>query len=80
MQITEGAGGFAAFWTARSGLRDGQNTMIIKPARCGRWATQGGKNTSMRLPDFSLQVKGLFVAVPQIEHNWTPHRPAPPQT
>jgi hypothetical protein len=33
MQITEGAGGFAAFWTARSGLRDGQNTMIIKPAR-----------------------------------------------
>jgi hypothetical protein len=34
----------------------------------------------MRLPDFSLQVKGFFVAVPQIEHNWTPHRPLPPQT
>jgi hypothetical protein len=32
---------------------------------------------SMRLPAFSRRVNALFVAVPQIEHNWTAHRPAP---
>jgi hypothetical protein len=37
-------------------------------------------NTSIRLPDFRHQVNAFFAAVPQIERNWTAHRPAPPKT
>jgi hypothetical protein len=84
MQITEGKGGFAAIWGGRSRVK-GTATDAVKHHYyqgnwCGRRVTAGGKNMSMRLPDFLLQVKGLFVAVPQIEHNWTPHRPVPHQT
>src|SRR5471032_2809593 len=81
IQITEGNRGFAAFSIPTIGIKRRHKTPLLSRQRGrGRRATAGGKNTSMRLPDFSLRVKGLFVAVPQIEHNWTPHRPPPPQT
>jgi len=33
---------------------------------------------SIRLPDMGRQV--MFVAVPQIDHNWTTNRPGIPKT
>jgi hypothetical protein len=80
MQVTEAGGGFAARWQPRSGIKGRRKYHHYQANRVRPKRHSQRQIASMRLPDFSLRVKGLFVAVPQIEHNWTPHRPVPPQT
>jgi hypothetical protein len=79
-QITEARTGLRQFGAVDQGVKGPDKTHqyqwnLVRPS-----GHRGSKNTSTRLPDLSLQVKGLLVAVPQIDHNWTPHRLAPPQT
>jgi hypothetical protein len=66
MEITEAQSGLAAAWNPMTlGLTS-------RKATIDKWGAA--------LPGRPLRVKGFFAAVPQIEHNSTPHRASTPQT